>query len=79
MSIVLGDVAIELFRQDCKWGEQNHAPEKWITILTEEVGESAKAALEENPDEYRKELIQVAAVAVAAIECLDRQRATKKL
>jgi len=31
--------------------EQNHAPEKWLAILMEEVGEVAKAMLE---NEYEK-------------------------
>lgn len=52
-------------------------------ILGEEVGEVQKAALESyfryegrNNDysDYRKELIQVAAVAIAMIESYDRNR-----
>ena len=60
----------ERAEQDLKWGVQNHTPFKWLTILEEEVGEACKAALEDNGNEYEKELIQVAAVAVAAIESL---------
>ena len=79
---ILKAIADERQRQDAKWGEQNHQPIEWVSILTEEVGEVAKAALEshfkhkgKDPDyiEYRKELIQVAAVAVAMLESLDRQ------
>jgi NTP pyrophosphatase (non-canonical NTP hydrolase) len=69
---VLQAVAIERIRQDTKWGEQNHSPFGWIAILTEEVGEAAKAALEGYASQYRDELIQVAAVAVAAVESLSR-------
>lgn len=78
---VLKEVAAERERQEAKWGEQNHTPFAYLAILGEEVGEANKAALEtffeyERADtvyaEYRKELVQVAAVAVAAIECLDR-------
>ena len=45
-----------------------------LTLLNgyQEVGEASKAAVEYNYREYRKELIQVAAVAIAMIECLDR-------
>lgn len=68
----LRDVLNERNKQDAKWGEQNHTPMKWLAILTEEVGEVAKAILEGNHGEYRKELVQVAAVAVASIESLDR-------
>jgi len=63
-----------------KWGTQNHHPEKWMVILMEEVGEASKAVLEANPvksrlywlKEYKKELIQVAAVAISAIDSLER-------
>jgi NTP pyrophosphatase (non-canonical NTP hydrolase) len=58
--------------QNKKWGEQNHKPEKWLAILGEEYGEACKSAIEFDKSSYRKELIQVAAVAVAAIENLDR-------
>lgn len=67
-----------------KWGVQNHAPIEWMAILAEEVGEAAKEALEHHwagkhyppdPDRLKRlraELVQVAAVAVAMIESLDR-------
>lgn len=80
------DVIQERSRQDEKWGEQNWDPFQYMSILTEEVGEAAQAANDANTwkqklpykfdlddlSKYRKELVQVAAVAVAAIECLDR-------
>lgn len=69
---VLGEVWAERQRQDEKWGQQNHNAHVWQSILTEEVGEVAKEALEHDTDRRRTELIQVAAVAVAAIECIDR-------
>lgn len=77
MSKVLVEVESERSRQDQIWGEQNHCPADWLMILVEEVGEANKAALEARfggkpLTEYRTELIQVAAVAVAAVECLDR-------
>jgi len=78
---VVKEIIEEREKQDAKWGEQNHSPIEWVSILTEEVGEVAKAALEshfkhKNKDhsytEYRKELVQVAAVAIAMLESLDR-------
>ena len=84
---VLTEVGKERIRQEEKWGEQNHDPFTYLAILGEEVGESNQAALEakfSNKTEatwdykqllnYREELIQVAAVAVAMVECLDRNR-----
>lgn len=72
--IVLWEVATERKRQDERWGQQDHSGEKWFRILGEEVGEVAKAINEHDVDNYREELIQVAAVAVSAVESLDRNR-----
>ena len=33
---VLNEVSAERQRQDAKWGEQNHDPLLWLSILTEE-------------------------------------------
>ena len=74
---ILSEVLTERERQDTKWGEQNHDPSWWVVIETEELGEVAKAVFEKELDEYRQELIQVAAVAVAAVESLDRQARQK--
>ena len=77
-------VTDERGNQLSKWGIQNHTPLEWMAILVEEVGEAQKEALEhhwagthypvdpERLERYRAELIQVAAVAVAAIESPDR-------
>jgi len=69
---LLANVRAERERQDTKWGEQNHHPFTWLVILLEEVGEAAKAALEGRPVEYHKETVQAAAVAIAALESLER-------
>lgn len=85
---VLEEVFTERERQDRKWGEQNHDPFFYLAILGEEVGEANQAAVDAsnwrnkssakfNPlalQQYRQELIQVAAVAIAMIECLDRDK-----
>ena len=77
MEDVFAEIREERTKQDAKWGEQNHAPADWLMILGEEVGEVNKAALEakfgsSTLREYREELVQVAAVTVAMIECFDR-------
>lgn len=94
---ILVEVQGERYRQDEKWGEQNHpiCPEAeidmagelanayrercdakakigtlaWSDILLEEVYE---AFAEADPKRQREELIQVAAVAISMIECIDR-------
>lgn len=82
-------VMSERTKQDGKWGEQNHQPQFWMGILMEEVGELAQAVNEtvfnNGPEErakggyanMRAEAVQVAAVAVAFIEMLDRNRTFK--
>lgn len=77
MNNIINEVLKERVNQDEKWGEQNHSPLEWLPILAEEFGEVAKEVCEcyfsnYNYDNYREELIQVAAVAIAMVECLDR-------
>ena len=91
MDNVLREVADERYRQDAKWGVQNHHPLSWLAILSEEVGEYAmnvcKSEVVPQPEPFarrslamaaRRELVQVAAVAVAAIECMDRLAGAKE-
>ena len=55
-------IQMERNAQDEKWGEQCHTDEMWLTILLEEIGEAAKAVLEENDEALLVEVVQVAAV-----------------
>lgn len=87
-STVLDLVAAERGKQDAKWGEQNHSPLFWLAILGEEFGEVSKATVEResalsrgkeltvtiHTDNMRDELVQVAAVAVAMLESLERNQ-----
>lgn len=57
-------------RQDAKWGRVNNDWPIWNNILGEEFGEVCKAFLEGNRESWKQELIDVAAVAVAALEFL---------
>lgn len=79
----LANVLYERKRQDEKWGVQNHEPLKWLAILGEEVGEACEAILADHPNppswKYRDEMVHVAAVALAAVECFDRNHAEKQL
>lgn len=69
---IFNDVARERFRQDDIWGPQsNHPLSLWMTILMEEVGEVAHDILEDKLEEAKKELVQVAAVAVSIIEHIE--------
>jgi NTP pyrophosphatase (non-canonical NTP hydrolase) len=84
MKNILDEIKAERIRQNDKFGEQNHDPFKWCVIIGEELGEVNRAVCdaydwelqsfvtEKLKGNYRTELIQVAAVAVQMIECLDR-------
>lgn len=67
---IVREVLGERWKQDKWWGRQRHHAYRWLAILMEEVGEASTAILK-GESSYRDELIQVAAVAIAAIECLD--------
>lgn len=80
------DVLAERARQDAKWGVQNHVLTDWVPILGEEFGEFCQAVLEGDTfnngrrdeftvDAIRAEAVQVAAVALAIVECIDRAAA----
>jgi NTP pyrophosphatase (non-canonical NTP hydrolase) len=82
-SPAIRDALAERERQEAKWGEQNHDPALYLTILMEEVGELAQAALHTRyggraggVEHMREEAVQVAAVALAIVECLDRGKWT---
>ena len=64
----IAQVVAERVQQDEKYGLQGHSDYHWQTILAEEFGELARAVLESGNRE--KELVHVAAVAVAWLECL---------
>ncbi len=76
----LQDIMEERARQDAQWGEQNHTPEWWLVILGEEYGEACEGALHAHTgfdpgwSRYRKEMVHVAAVALAALECYERRK-----
>ena len=83
------EILAERERQDEKWGPvsrfKSQGFERALVILMEEVGEAARAVLEMHPvqnrlpgdwrGQARRELIQVAAVAVAIIEYIDLKEA----
>ena len=78
---VLTEVILERQKQVEKWGQQNHHPFHYLAILMEEVGEASQAAVQATGepgkatwDDYREELVQVAAVALAMIGSFDRNQ-----
>jgi len=71
------DVAKERERQDEKWGGANHdddhTPDFWVQLIKNYAGWAQVMAGMDSPDKYRKRMIQVAALAVAAAGGMDRQ------
>lgn len=59
-------------RQIEKWGRTNPGWAVMIAVLTEEVGEVARALLDRDPVNMRTELIQTAAVCCRIYEQLER-------
>ena len=80
---IIDAILAERERQDKKWGEQNHVPPIWLGILGEEFGELCQAVNETGfnygtelggYENMKREAIQVAAVAIGFLECLERNR-----
>lgn len=61
----------ERARQERLWGGAPHTTSTWLFILLEEVGECARALLGGQIESLRRELVQVAAVAVAILTTMD--------
>jgi len=70
----LSELKQERDRQDARFGQQDHTPERWCVILGEEFGEVCRAVYDNtlDPAHLRSELIQVAAVALAWLEATER-------
>jgi hypothetical protein len=79
MDYWLEEIRKERAEQDEKWGEQNHHPLLWFSIIGEEYGEMCHAFNEftfdqdkDHLDDMQREAVHIAACCVAMLECLDR-------
>lgn len=69
--MILDDIIRERERQDSL--HPYRVPDSvMLTVLVEEVGEVARAMIEEKPEELRTEVLQCAAVCVKWLELLDK-------
>lgn len=77
---VLIEVCGERVRQDKKWGgpdhDDNHATLDFLGFIMSRVETASDRELTNNHDKLidRKELIEIAALAVAAVESIDRKK-----
>lgn len=74
---ILGEVATERDRQDAKWGgpdhDDQHTAGAWLSFIEGKTFLAGRALRLYSPDQYRKRLIHIAALAVAAVESMDRK------
>lgn len=79
-STVYDEILAERDRQDAKWGGPTHddaySQENWLNYI---ASHNVRAAMSENPFVYRKQLVRIAALAVAAVESCDRKKAAGEL
>ncbi len=75
---ILSEVGEERARQDAEWGrdhDDGHTQSDWVALLTRHAGLAVNDGVTtEDADRYRRQLVRVAALAVAAVESLDRKR-----
>ncbi|WP_437309945.1 hypothetical protein [Sorangium sp. So ce388] len=76
---VYDEIAAERAVQDAKWGgrdaDDRNTPNDWIAYIAGHAGRAWSSPLDLAT--YRKQLIRVAALAVAAVESLDRHLAKR--
>lgn len=76
---VLGAVALERVRQDEKWGgaphDDRHSTAEFVLLIEDYAGWARTMAGMGSLDKARRRLVQVAALAVACCEAIDRAEA----
>ena len=75
----LAQIAEERARQDANWGgpdhDDSHERRDWLSFIIEHVDRAKKVIPRRGPqdlDEHRKQLVEIGALAVAAIQAHDR-------
>jgi len=80
---ILAEVAAERERQDGRWGGAEHdddmTMDAFAQLIADYAGWARVKAREGAFDEARQRLVQAAALAVAAVECLDREKAHRDM
>jgi hypothetical protein len=73
---VLSEVRQERAMQDSLWGgpahDDLHTPAGWMAVLCRHLGLAADDAGGIDPARFRRQMVRVAALAVAAVESRDR-------
>ncbi len=84
IDMVFAAIRAERERQNATWGEQNHDAYTWLAILGEEFGELSQAILHDTfggnaAGTMHAELVQLVAVGVQWLECLEREAAAEQV
>lgn len=78
---VLREIGAERRRQDAKWGgskhDDLHSTAEFVQLIEDYAGWARTMAGMNRPDKARARLVQVAAIAVAAVESIDRAAIAK--
>jgi len=80
--VLLDELAAERVRQDKKWGgaqidDARKTPEDWCLDIEAYNTWACQMHRMDSPDKYRRRMMQVAALAIAACESYDRKAANK--
>jgi len=79
---IIVEVANERARQDEKWGGPNHddkhSTAEFAQWIEDYAGWARMMASMNSPDKARRRLVQIAALAVAAVESIDRKEEQRK-
>lgn len=71
------DIQDERERQSTQWGghphDDTHDPHEWIGFIHAKQGDAGDAARKGDGPEFRRRMVQIAALACAAIESYDRR------
>ncbi len=76
MSHIMIEVTNERMVQDQEWGikrDDSHSEWGWIALLTRHAGLAVNDGLEKDVGRFRKQMVRVAAIAIAAVEAFDRK------
>lgn len=88
---IIHQVIEERTRQDKQWGgpphDDYHSRRDWVGFIEEHAERARKSCAKKtgsrsleakDPDEYRKQLVEIAALAIAAVAAHDRARKVGK-
>jgi hypothetical protein len=73
---IIGEVIEERGRQDAEWGsvhDDGHTPGDWVAKLKRHLGLASGEGVGTDLGRYRRQMIRVAALAVAALESMERK------